>query len=226
VGETLLRIVLYGLIAAASPLALAATLVVLRSARARLNGFIYACSFLLGEAVVLVVVITLGSIAAPGKGGSRTVGSLLELALGLLLIAAGARARRGVPDGDQSTGRRTQAVLAMLARLTPAGAFWAGTLLGIGGPKRLTVGIVAATTIAGAGLTTRQEVAVGAVYVLLASVLVWVPVALFLVAGKRSRAWLAEGDAWLMANQRLMTAVSLLVFGGLLVADALVQLLA
>jgi Sap, sulfolipid-1-addressing protein len=225
VNETLARTVVYGLLAGASPLIFAATLVVLRSNRARLNGAIFAGAFLLGGLALVLVVMAIGSVAAPGPGGSRTAAALLELVLGLVLLAAGASVRRGSAPPASEAGGRTQAVLDRLARLTPAAAFPAGLLLGIGGPKRLTIGVVAASTIAAADLTTQQNLGAAALYVSVASVLVWGPVAVYLVAGRRSRAWLAQAEAWLTARSRLLAVVSLLAFGALLVVDALVELL-
>jgi Sap-like sulfolipid-1-addressing protein len=225
VAETIARAVLYGLIAAASPLAFAATVVVLRSNRARLNGVIFAAAFLLAGLAVVLVVAAIGSTAAPGRGGSSTAAAALELALGVLLLAAGLRIRRGSASANTEGTGRTQALLDRLALITPKTAFPAGALLGIGGPKRLTIGIVTATTISGADLTTSESVVAAVVYVLIATVLVWAPVAFYVVAGRRTQAWLAEAEAWLLENQRLFGAVSLLVFGALLVADGLAQLL-
>jgi hypothetical protein len=224
VGETVLRILVYGLLAAASPLALAATLVVLKSRRARLNGFIFAAAFLLGGAAVMAIVITLGSVATPSEGSRDTVAQVLELALGVLLLAASWRMWHGLPPRDPGRSGRTAALLARLSGLTPSVALGMGTVLGIGGPKRLTITIVAATTISAAELTDGQEVGVSVVYVIVAGVLVWIPVAVYLVAGSRSRAWMASAEEWLTANQRPVTTVSLLVFGAILVGDALVQL--
>lgn len=223
--EAIARVVLYGLIAAASPLAFAATAVVLRSHRARLNGLIFAAAFLLSGLVVVFVVVGIGSAAAPGPGGSETAAASFELALGVLLVAAGLRIRRGsAPVGGDRAGR-TQAVLDRLAQITPKTAFPAGALLGIGGPKRLTIGVVTGTTISAADLTTSESGVAAVLYVLIASVLVWAPVGFYVVAGQRTRAWLREAEAWLLENQRLFAAVSLLVFGALLVADGVARLL-
>jgi hypothetical protein len=224
-GAALARTVLYGLIAAASPLAFAATVVVLRSHRARLNGAIFASAFVLGGLGVVLVVLGIGSASAPGPGGSGTAAAVLELALGTLLLAAGSRIHRGSPPPTSNGGGRTQAVLARLALITPKAAFPAGALLGIGGPKRLTIAIVAAAAISGADLGTADEITLALVYVALATVLVWAPVALYWVGGRRVAAWLAEAEAWLLENQRLFAAVSLLVFGAILALDGLVQLL-
>ena len=224
-GETIGRAVLYGLIAAASPLAFAATAVVLRSRRARLNGVIFAAAFLLAGFGVVLVVVAIGSAAAPGPGGSSSLAAWLELALGVLLLAVGLRLRGGSAPAKVDGPGRTQALLDRLALITPKTAFPAGALLGIGGPKRLTIGIVAATTISGANLTTTESVVAAVLYVAVASTLVWAPVALYLVAGRRTRAWLSDAEAWLLENQRLFAAVSLLVFGALLAADGFARLL-
>ena len=223
--ETIARAVLYGLIAAASPLAFAATVVVLRSHRARLNGVIFAAAFLLAGLGVVLAVAAIGSATAPGPGGSSTAAAVLELALGVLLLAAGLRIRGGSAPENADGAGRTQALLDRLALITPKTAFPAGALLGIGGPKRLTIGIVTATAISGAHLTTRQNVVAAVLYAVVASMLVWAPVAFFVIAGARTRAWLTQAEAWLLENQRLFAAVSLLVFGAVLAADGIVRLL-
>ena len=226
--ENLLRVVAYGLIAAASPVALAATLVVLKTRQPRLNGFLFASAFLLGEAIVVVLVITIGSIAVPGEGGSSTAAATFELVLGLLLLVAGVRARRRpateLAPAEEGTRGRTQAVLDRLAGITAKTALGAGVLLGIGGPKRLTVSLVTGTTIAAGGLTARQQTAEVVLYVLLGGLLVWVPVALFIVAGTRSRALLTDAERWLTTHERTIATVLLFLFGALLVVDALVNL--
>jgi hypothetical protein len=67
-------------------------------------------------------------------------------------------------------------------------------------------------------------VALGALYVVVAGVLVWAPVVVFLVAGNRGVAWLETAEAWLTANERRVTFASTLLFGFLLTSDALVRL--
>jgi hypothetical protein len=225
-GDSLaeLRIVVYGLIAAASPLALASTLAVVRSRRGRLNGVVFACAFLLGGALVVGVVVALGSIALPNEDGKNTAAAVLELALGALALTAAWRVRHRVVLREGEAAGRGRALLARLERLTPAVAFVAGGLLGIGGPKRLTISIVAATTLDAAGLATGAEVGMVAVYVLLAGLLVWGPVAVYVVAGSRSEAWLESAETWMAENQQSFTTVTLLVFGVFLVVDGLVEL--
>jgi Sap, sulfolipid-1-addressing protein len=61
----------------------------------------------------------------------------------------------------------------------------AGFLLGIGGPKRLVLTSLAATTIVTAGLGDTGEALLVVVYVTLATALVWGPAILFLLLGHR-----------------------------------------
>lgn len=224
-GEAIARVALYGLVAAASPLSFAATVVVLRSRRARVNGVLFAAAFVLGGILVTLVVVAIGSGAASGPGGSSTAAASFELALGVLLLVGGLRVRRGSAGRGVDGPGQAQAVLDRLAGISPKTAFPAGALLGIGGPKRLTIGIVAATTISAADLTKKEGVLAAVFYVAIASVLVWAPVACYVVAGQRTRAWLTEAETWLLENQRLFAASSLLVFGALLTADGLARLL-
>ena len=60
---------------------------------------------------------------------------------------------------------------------------------------------------------------------LIASLLVWLPVAVYLIAGKRADELTESTEAWLMENQQQATVLSTLVFGLLLTGDALVRLL-
>ena len=221
---TAVRIFVFGLIAAASPLAFASTIMVLRSERARLTGTIFAVAFLLGETVVMVIVLAFGSIGSTEQTSRNTAATVLELLAGLLLIVGALRVRKGETVREPGRVGRAQALLDRLARITPAAAFSAGTLLGIGGPKRLTLTIVASATVSAAALATRQTIVMVALYVVVASLLVWAPVALYLVAGTRAREWLATAETWLTSNQRAFATVSLLLFGAILVGDSLVQL--
>ena len=214
----------YALVAAASPLALTSTLVVLRSGRGRLNGFIFAAAFLLGGGVVWLILLSLGAVTSLDEG-DRHGAAIFELAFGLLLLGAAWRVRRGFAPQRGAGGGRTRALLARLERLTPAAAFPVGALLGIGGPKRLVIAIVAATTVSVAGLTTGEEIGLAVLYVLVAALLVWVPVAMYLVAGKRAAGRLVKAQEWLRSNQRAIAIYSLLVLGSVLVVEALVELL-
>ena len=172
-------VLLYAIVVAASPLALAATLVVLGSGRGRLNGITFATGFVLGQAVVYVPAFLIASASVKQRGsGHPTLASILELALGALLLGSAWRVRQRRRRGIERRGPspRTRVLLDRLTRLSPAAAFGAGAVLGFGGPKRFVITILAATTVSTSGLGAEAKLVISAVYILIATMLVSVPV--------------------------------------------------
>jgi threonine/homoserine/homoserine lactone efflux protein len=224
VADTASRILLFALIAAASPVALLATVAVLTSRRGRTNGSVYLVGFLLGQSIAFLVALLIGSAATTDRDGNEELAAALELAfgVGLLLLAWPQRRRGGEAAGGPSS--RMKAMLDRLRGLRPGTAFSVGVLLGVGGVKRLSITVVAGATVGIAGLLPIQDVLLGLLYVLVAAVLVWVPVGIYLVAGERADRWLESAEEWLTTNERRITFFSTLIFGFLLTSDALVRL--
>ena len=220
-----LRILFFALVAAASPVAIVATLAVLTSRRGRTNGIVFAVGFLLGQSAAFLAAFLVGSAATTTEHeGNQQAAAVLELVFGVALLAiAWPQRRHGAPDTGGPS--RTKALLARLRGLRPGTAFVFGTLLGVGGVKRLSITVVAGATVGIASLLAVEELALGVLYVLVAGVLVWLPVGIYVVAGRRAAGWMEQAEGWLTANQRRLTFVSTLVFGFLLTSDALVQLL-
>jgi hypothetical protein len=225
--NTSFRVVLYALVAATSPLALGATLAVLKSARPRINGIVFAVGFLGAQAAVCLLAFAIGdaSFAEP-KNNHETMTSLIAFALGLALLAAAAhvRSRARTPREHRPVGPRTKAMVTRLSRLKPAAALGTGIALGIGGPKRLGLTLIVAATISGAALGTGEELSLFAVYVLIGSALVWVPVGLYVLFGTRATDWIARAQAWASAHQQPLTFYPSLVVGAGLTVDALFRL--
>ncbi len=219
------QILLYALVAGLSPLALLVTLATLGSGRGRANGSAFGIGFLLTQSTVLLLAILLGSAATPNREREHeTLAAVLELLLGIALLLFASRGRLGRGQETSPEESRTKAILARLGHLRPATAFSMGCLLGVGGVKRLTITLFAGATIAVAGLIPAEEAALGALYVVIASVLVWLPIGVYLIAGRRADAWTESTQAWLIANEQRITAVVTLVFGALLIGHALLRL--
>jgi len=216
------QVIVYGLIAALSPVALLATLAVLATDRARANGTTFGIGFLLGQTLALVVTLLLGSITIGDRGDSTVLASF-ELGAGVLLIAIGLRRRGREETQRELGGSRTSAFMARLAGLTPRTAFTVGFPLGIG-VKRLVVTVLAASTIAIADVGHADAIKLGAAYVSVACALVLLPVAVYLIAGSRADEWVVDSKAWLTANQARLTSMALLAFGALFVADGIAAL--
>jgi threonine/homoserine/homoserine lactone efflux protein len=222
-ADTASRILLYALIAAASPVALLTTLAVLTSRRGRTNGIVYLVGFLLGQAIAFAVALLIGAAATTNRDGNAELAAALELAFGLFLLAlAWPQRHRGREGGEGRT--RMKAMLERLRGLRPGTAFSVGTLLGVGGVKRLSITVVAGATVGLAGLLPVESLALAALYVVVAGVLVWIPVAVYLIAGDRAGRWMEAAESWITANERRITFFSTVFFGFLLTSDALVRL--
>ena len=115
---------------------------------------------------------------------------------------------------------RTQALLERLSRLRVLTTVVAGFLLGIGGPKRLVLTSLAATTIVSAGLRDANQAGLVVVYVTLATALVWGPLILFLLLGNRVIALMEDAQDDIGRRQPQVTVYALLILAALLVLDA------
>jgi hypothetical protein len=167
-----------------------------------------------------------GSAATPDRDlGHPTLAAALELTLGVLLLLFAIRGQTGHEPRESPAESRTEAILARLSHLRPVTAFSAGALLGVGGVKRLTITLFTGATIAIAGLIPAEEAGLAALYIVIASVLVWLPVTGYLVAGSRADVWTERTEAWIVAKERGITAVSTAVFGLLLIGHGLILLL-
>jgi hypothetical protein len=99
-------------------------------------------------------------------------------------------------------------------------------LLGFGGPKRLLLTLLAMASVTGSGNGDVAYVTLVVVYIIVATVLVWVPVGIVVVAGERAAAILGRGESWLTTHATELRVWLSLGFGAALAVDALVRLLA
>lgn len=215
------RIILYGLLAAASPVSLLTTLVVLGSGRGRGNGAAFAVAFISGQAIASFVALFIGS--ALTERGHSTVSDYLEVAAGAVLLLIAARAR---PPHQPQAARsaRSDALFVRLAQLTPRVAFSIGLPLGFG-VKRLALTILATATVSLRDLGPAEEAGLTVLYVVVSTLVVSIPVALYLVFGARADDLMARARTWITTNEELLTFVSALVLGVLIALDGVVRLL-
>jgi len=225
-----IQVVLYGLLAGLSPLAFAATLAVMPSGRLRAFGF--GAGFV-GAQILTCSVLVIFGLAATGLTEKSHPGfrAALEVALALALITLAFVVGRRPPKADDSQAAherskaRTQALLDRLSRLRVLTTVVAGFLLGIGGPKRLVLTSLAATTIVTGGLGDTDQATLVVVYVTIATALVWGPLILFLLLGERVVALMEDAQGEVGRRQPQVTVYALLILAALLVLDAVSVLL-
>lgn len=222
VSETT-RIVLYGLLAAASPTTLLATLVVLASSRGRANGVSFTAAYVLGTAIAFTIGLLVGHSITRSHASGFDVATTLEIVAGvaLLAIAAGRRHPRAHVSPDR--GPSPQERFGRFVHVKPAVSFGIGLPLGIGA-KRLTITLLAAATVTVAEAGSVEETGLGVIYIVVASLVVWVPIAVYLLLGSRADAIVVRSQAWITEHEQGLTFGSLLVLGLLLVGDGLIRI--
>ncbi|MET0921303.1 MAG: GAP family protein [Acidimicrobiia bacterium] len=226
-NQIVFRVLRVALVAATSPLALASVLVVLTSGRGRLNGSAFAIGFVVGQALLCALAFAFGTLSFPDLGDRHpTVVAVLSIAFGvaLLVTAAFFWRRRSEPVRPHVQGPRTAAIRARLSTLRPLTALGTGAALGIGGPKRIGVTLVATASIAAAGVGEARAVALSLMYVLVATALVWIPVSLYVAFGARAAEWLTSAERWTSAHKEQLTIYPSVVLGVVLILDGVVRL--
>jgi MFS family permease len=221
VAETA-RILLYGLLAVASPTVVLAVFGVLLSSRGRANGTAFAAGFLFGNVAAFLTAFFIGSTISTRHHGSFR--SYVELALGVVLIAVAWRERRPREPTETGGSSRMGDLFGRLEHVRPAVSFSLGVALGVG-TKRLVITAVAAATVGFAGLSRAEETGLGVLYIVVGGLAVWLLVAIYLIAGERADDWIANAKTWLTTNTQKVVYYSSTAFGVAIIGDALVQLL-
>jgi hypothetical protein len=224
--HTAWRVFLYALVAATSPLALTSTLFVLRSGRPRINGLLYAGAFVFTQTLVLLLALALGVASVTHGDEHQGLEYGFTMFFGVLLVVAAFYLRAHPHAHATKSGpNKATAVLGRIKHLSPGQALGVGAALGIGGPKRITVTLLVAGAIAASGLPFGRSATVAIEYIVIGTVLVWLPVVLYVIAGKRAEDWIAAAQAWASAREQTLTFYPALVVGLVLVVDGVLQLL-
>ena len=221
--SAIVQLIPYALIAALSPLGVAATLTVMRTGR--LQAFGFALGVVAGQLLACAVLVTLGTATIPGRTKAHpTFQGLLALGLGVALLVLAFVVRRHPETLRRPSSGRSHAALDRLQRVHVVTASGLGLLLGIGGPKRLVLTALASASIAAAGSTGSDEAALVVWYGLLATLLVWLPVIAFLLLGDLVVARLDGALEWLARQRSTVTVYALVVVGLVLLVNAAVLL--
>ncbi len=215
----------YAVIAAASPLVLTATFVVIRSERPRTNGVVFLIGFVVGTAIACVLGLILGQAAVARLDAHETVEDVVSLGFGGLLIAIGLNAHRRLGEPAVERSSRGAAVMEGLRHVRPAAALSLAGLLGFGGPKRLVLTFLAMASVSSADLGRIEDLSLATLYVVVATVPAWIPVGIVIVAGERAALILTEGESWMTANAAELRVWLSLGFGAALVGDGVLRLL-
>ena len=205
---------------ALSPVPIIAVALILMSQRARLNGPLFVVGWLVGLAVIGVVVLALaGPADSASNGKPATWSSILKLVLGLLLVLLAVRQWRGRPQ----PGHEVEAPkwMGSIERFSPGKAAGAGAVLSGANPKNTLLAIGAAVAIAQTGIGAADQAIAYVVFAVIATLGVAAPVVMFYALGDRSGQILANLRGWMAQHNATIMAVLCLVIGAKLIGDAI-----
>jgi threonine/homoserine/homoserine lactone efflux protein len=208
---------------AISPVPIIAVVLMLATARGRVNGPAFLLGWLAGLAVAgTVILLVAGGADASGGGEPPSWVGWLKLALGLGMLALAAKQWRGRPAEGKTA--ELPAWMKSIDSFKPGRALALAFALAAINPKNLLLTVGAAVAIAQAGLDTGEQAIALGVFALIATLGVGTPVALYFVLGGRSARMLENLRDWMGAHNPAIMTVLFLVLGAKLVGDGITGL--
>ncbi|MFD8718134.1 GAP family protein [Streptomyces sp. NPDC059629] len=205
---------------AVSPLPIVAIILILATPQGRLNGLLFALGWVLGLAALGAIMLAVGGSggASAHKHPATWVGAL-KLALGALLALFGAlQWRRRPKDPSQA---QLPKWMAAIDRFGPGKILGLGLLLSAGNLKNAPLTIAAAASISSAGISVPQQIGTLAIFVVIASLGVLAPLAVYLVMGERAKSVLGNWRDWSAQHNVAVLAVLFFVLGLKLLGDGI-----
>ena len=205
---------------AVSPLPIVAIILVLATPQGRLNGSLFTLGWLAGLSVLGGVMLAFG-----GAGGSSAhhqpatwVGAL-KLVLGILLVLFGIRQWRHRPTG--ASPAELPKWMAAIDHFSPIKVFGLGVALSAANLKNAPLTLAAAASISSSGVATGQQIASLAIFVIIGSLGILAPLAVFLFLGDRARSVLGGWKDWAARHNVAVMAALFFVLGLKLLGDGL-----
>ncbi len=196
---------------AISPIPIIAAILMLFSARAASTSTGFLLGWVLGIVVATAAFTALAGTLQTG-GEPSAVASWIKIGLGVLLVLVGVRQWRG-----RGGPRDTPAWMTAIDGFTFPKALGLGFLLSAVNPKNLIMAAGAGLTIGSAAVGLGGDVAAVAVFAVIASSTVAIPVIAYLVAAERMSGPLESLRKWLQDNNATVMATLILVIGVVLV---------
>ena len=222
-GQAIGQVLSFGVGVALSPLPIIAVVLMLATPKGRTNGPAFLTGWVLGIAVLGTIVLLIASGASASEHGSpATWVSIVKIVLGLLLWLLAVRQWRGRPrDGREP---ELPAWMKRIDTFTPIKSAGMGVLLSAVSPKNLLLVVGAAAEIAQTGASAVGQAVALIVFIVLATLGVGAPVAIYFLMGDRATRILGELHDWMVRENATMTAVICLILGAKLIGDAITAL--
>jgi hypothetical protein len=207
-----LRIILAGLAVAASPLPIVAVLIILLTRRARMGSLIFTSAWLVGNTLAITLaIIFAGKVAPPPHGLDLPAEGAAAALLGFGLIVTAWLARRGRyrTEDPAAVPEWVNAV----DGLSPLGGAVVAFSNALTSPKNLALAIATGIAIQSALHSGAERLSAGLLYVVMASLTIVTPVALYFISGGRADATLSRWKRNVTARAAAIMELTFFVLG-------------
>jgi hypothetical protein len=198
--------------AAISPFPIIGVLLTLVGPGARLNGPLFLLGWLSGLIVIGAIGLTLATaVGTASDGAPSSFGRSTQIVLGGLLVVFAVRQWRKRPkSGEPVPMPRWMSAVEGFSSIKAAGL---GFALSAANPKNLILTLAATSTIASRDLGLTDQIVVYAIYGVIATIGVALPVVTYFALGDRSKPVLNNLRSWLALHNAAIMAVIFLVIG-------------
>lgn len=220
-GEGISAILPQALGAAISPVPIIAIILMLFTAKARVNAPLFTLGWILGLFVVAGIAYSVGDNATDSSDGSTSNWPfIVKIVLGVLMLFLAVRQWSSRPKpGDAA--QPPPKWMSGIDQFSPVKAFGLGALLSGLNPKNLLLSVAAGTSVAQLGTSAASGWIVILSYALIGTLTIGGPVVYFFVAGDKAEAKLNALKAWLGENNATVMMVLFAVLGIVLLSDGL-----
>ena len=209
---------------AISPIPIISIILMLSTPNARKVGPAFALGWMATLAAISTVVALAAGVMNVGDGGGPgTVGSFVRLGLGILLLGFAAKSWRDKPAPGQPA--EMPHWMQTLDTIPPREAAGIAALLAGVNPKNLILAVAAGAAIAQDGANLATGLLGVVLFVLVASVTILLPLAVYFLMGARAAAILDGWKQSMSEHNAVIMAVLLIILGVVLVAKGLEGLL-
>ncbi len=205
---------------ALSPVPIIAVVLMLATPGGRTNGLAFLGGWIVGLAVVgTIVLLASSSAGATDQGQPASWVGWTKLVLGLLLLVVAFHTWRGRPRGDAQPALPSW--MKTIDKFTTGRSLAMGVALSGINPKNLLLSVAAGAAIAQTGIPAGQQAVAFAVFVVIGTLGLAVPVGIYFAMGERSREILTGLRDWMGRHTAAIMTVLLLVIGAKLIGDGI-----
>lgn len=213
------QILPYAVTVALSPMPVAAVILLLFSAKAKINSIVFLIGWLISTFLIVILTAIAFHTAVDAVPHNKSeLTTILQLILGVVLLVFAVKEWKGRPKPGVMPPMPKW--MSTISDFTPMHALGLSILLGVINFKNLPMNIIAGQSIGQLAVSFSSHFIMVFVYVLISCSSIYIPVFLFLIFGSKLNAQFTAMKEWLIYHNNAIMFSLLLIFGVILLSKA------